>query len=343
LYYYTEMPKKLKSQSKANKKTQNDKQENDNDNESNNDMEIKDIQNIIKSAVAKKSKRQTKNNHDEALEKLMKDKGKGKDNSGESNIEVKQNDKDSSVVSDNDSVSDAFKYDNKKSKVITTKNTALASPTGRSTEENEDEKEEEDNEEIDYDNLSDEAKKEYMNTIIVDKVVKYIKFDDLIKQKQQEHKKEMKIIKDTKDELETFLIGYLDKVDEEFIQFGNENKTTLTKVEVKTKSPPKMEDIGTCLVAGFKKYEIYDNDDDVKRVVKDFIDTIDAKRETKTRKYLKRSKDDNNTKGKKNTKNKKETNGDTNNNNVEANNEEKVKRTRQSKKNEASPKLQKDN
>ena len=44
-----------------------------------------------------------------------------------------------------------------------------------------------------------------------------------------------------------------------------------------------------CLIEGFKKHEIYNDDADIKRVVKDLIETIDAKREIKTRKYLKRT------------------------------------------------------
>jgi hypothetical protein len=173
-------------------------------------------------------------------------------------------DKDSSDISDmadNESISDAFKYD--------------AAKKSQS------------NGEEDYDDMDEQEKKEYIQTVVLDRVIKYIKLDDVIKQKQSEHKKEMKAIKDSKEQLEQFLIQYLDKVDEEYIQLGN--KSTLIKTEVKTKAPPKMEDISVCLVEGFRKHEIYGDDSEIKRVVKDFIDTIDAKREVKTRKYLKRT------------------------------------------------------
>ena len=172
--------------------------------------------------------------------------------------------KDSSVISDmddNESIDDAFNYDAQKK-----------------TQSTSDE---------DYDEMSEEEKKKYIETVVLDRVIKYIKLDDVIKQKQNEHKKEMKAIKDSKEQLEQFLIGYLDKVDEEYIQLGN--KSTLIKTEVKTKAPPKMEDISVCLIEGFKKYDIYNDDVEIKRVVKDFIDTIDAKREVKIRKYLKRT------------------------------------------------------
>jgi hypothetical protein len=121
----------------------------------------------------------------------------------------------------------------------------------------------------------------------LERVIKYIKLDDVIKEKQKAHKEEMKTIKDSKEQLESFLIGYLDKIDEQYVQLGN--KATLIKTEVKTKAAPKMEDISVCLVEGFRKHEIYDDDSEIKRVVKDFIETIESKREVKTRKYLKRT------------------------------------------------------
>ena len=172
---------------------------------------------------------------------------------------IKSNDKDSSEISDindNETISDAFNYDIKKS-------------------------------ENSINNLDESAKKEYVQTVVLERVIKYIKLDDIIKQKQAEHKKEMKAIKDSKDKLELFLIDYLDKVDEEYIQIGN--KSTLIKTEVKTKAPPKMEDISVCLIEGFKKHELYKDNVDIKDIIKDFIDNIDAKRDIKTRKYLKRN------------------------------------------------------
>lgn len=166
--------------------------------------------------------------------------------------------KDSSDISDiedNISVSDAFNYDTKK------------------------------NNNNDIDN---EAEAEYIQTVVLDRVVKYIKIDDIIKQKQQEYKKEMKIIKDHKDKLEQFLIEYLDKIDQEFIQVGD--KGTLTKTESRTKSSIKMEDISISLIEGFKKHKIYDDISEIKRVVEDFIETIENRRDVKVRKYLKRTK-----------------------------------------------------
>lgn len=166
---------------------------------------------------------------------------------------------DSSEISDideNQSIPDAFEYDRKK---IETE-----------------------------DDIDKEAKEEYVKTVVLDSVIKYIKIDDIIKKKQNEHKKELVPIKESKIKLESFLINYLDKIDEEFIMVGTKN--TLTKTEVSKKTPVKLEDITESLIEGFKKYELYDDNEDEKiKIIKDLVQTIDSKREVKTRKYLKRT------------------------------------------------------
>lgn len=168
---------------------------------------------------------------------------------------------DSSDISDydeNESISDAFKYDDNKNK--------------------------------------SEDDDEYVKTVVVERVVKYLKLDDVIKEKQAEHRKEMKVIKDAKDQLESFLIEYLDKINQDYIECKG---SQLVRTETQTKAPPKMEDISVSLIDGFRKHEIYEDDDEIKRVVKDFMELIEERREIKTRKYIKRldaNKANNNTK-----------------------------------------------
>jgi len=177
--------------------------------------------------------------------------------SSHKSLSTRIEEKDSSDISDIDdnvSISDAFNYDTKK----------------------------------ENSSIEKEAEAEYIQTVVLDRVVKYIKIDDIIKQKQQEHKKEMKTIKDHKDKLEQFLIDYLDKIDQEYIQVGD--KGTLTKTESRTKSSIKMEDISISLIEGFKKHKIYDDIADIKRIVEDFVETIENRRDVRVRKYLKRTK-----------------------------------------------------
>jgi hypothetical protein len=231
---------------------------------------VSNIKNVLGNIVNKKKNVQTK----KAVKDIKKNIKKEDTESFDEN--------DSSMISEPDenaSVIDAFDYDKKKEN--SQKNSSQSTKKSHKSE-LDDEKDNIEN----LENIDEDAHDEYVQTVVIDRIVKYIKLDDIIKQKQEEHKKELKFIKDTKAQLEQFLIDYLDKKDEEYIKLGT--SSTLVKTETKTKAAPKMEDISTCLVDGFRKYEIYDNDDEIKRVVKDFITSIDAKREVKTRKYLKR-------------------------------------------------------
>ncbi len=174
---------------------------------------------------------------------------------------IANDDRDSSAISDfneNDSVTDAFNYDNNKGE----------------------------NKSCNINDMDEEAANEYVKTVVCDRVVKYMKLDDLIKEKQSEHKKDMKAIKDSKEKLEKFLLNYLDQVHEEFIQIKNDTK--LIKTEKTTKSALKMEDISSSLIEGFKKYEIYEDDVQIDRVVTDLLKTIDSKRKNNTRKFIQR-------------------------------------------------------
>jgi hypothetical protein len=126
---------------------------------------------------------------------------------------------------------------------------------------------------------------EFVKTVLVDKVSKYIKLDNIIKEKQDKLKTELKKIKDAKEQMEEYIISYLDKNDAEFLGLGNEK---LIKTVKETKAPIKIENIEESLVEGFKKYELYKNDEEISKVVKDFLMTIDSKRKITQRKYLTR-------------------------------------------------------
>ena len=126
---------------------------------------------------------------------------------------------------------------------------------------------------------------EFVKTVLVDKVSKYIKLDNIIKEKQDKLKTELKKIKDAKEQMEEYIISYLDKNDAEFLGIGNEK---LIKTVKETKAPIKIENIEESLIEGFKKYELYKNDEEISKVVKDFLMTIDSKRKITQRKYLTR-------------------------------------------------------
>lgn len=190
----------------------------------------------------------------------------------------KKTDKDSSDMSDvneNDELSDAYEEDVPKRKIKEEK------PTKKKGK-----KKLEKLEIPDIEKYDEEAQREYIQNVVLDRVIKYCQIDDIIKEKQMAHRQEIKSIKESKEQLENYLLDYLDKINEEYIDIRGKGR--LIK-DVKTvKAPPKMEDIAESLVEGFKKYELYDNDDEIRKVVNDFITNIESKRATKISRTIKR-------------------------------------------------------
>jgi hypothetical protein len=134
--------------------------------------------------------------------------------------------------------------------------------------------------------MTEEEEAEYFKTVVIERVIKYLKVDELIKKKQEEFRNEMKYIKECKDGLEKFLIEYLDKINED--EFTMDNMGSLVKTESKTVSLPKMEDISVSLVEGLKKHELCKDDDDLKKIVQDFMNAIELKRKVTITKKLRR-------------------------------------------------------
>ncbi len=133
----------------------------------------------------------------------------------------------------------------------------------------------------------DKEDKEEDETKLMDYIIKYIKIDDMIKRKNTEFKQEVKPIKDSKKKLEDYIISYLDGIEQDFINVGKSN--TLTKVVTEQKSAIKMDNIEETLIDGFKKHNLYEDDEEMYEVIKEFIKNIDEKRETKTKKSIVRT------------------------------------------------------
>ena len=136
--------------------------------------------------------------------------------------------------------------------------------------------------------LDEEAKQSFLENEVFEAIVKFMKTDDLISEKEKEHKETVAPLKKQRTALETFLIDYLEQINQEFIKIGE--KTQLTKVETETKGPIKAENVAEALIEGFKKHELYTDEqhDEMLRVVKDMMTIVDAKREKKIKKKISR-------------------------------------------------------
>ena len=121
----------------------------------------------------------------------------------------------------------------------------------------------------------------------LENVVKYLQTDDLIRKKQKEHKDEVQNLKDTKGELEAFIIRYLDRENENFVDIKGKGKLIKNKSE--TKAPIKTENIRDGILEGLQTAKLIENDKETLDIINSIMDKIDTKRTVNTRTYLKRT------------------------------------------------------
>ena len=134
--------------------------------------------------------------------------------------------------------------------------------------------------------LSSEKKRE-LNKIFLDKIIKFIKTDDLIKKKEKENKEEIKVLKNDKKKLEAYILNYLEKLDENYVSINGTGK--LIKNESNTRGTIKVETIQESIMETFKNKNLNLNPELVRSIVDDIIIRIDNKRGTSKRIYLKRT------------------------------------------------------
>jgi hypothetical protein len=145
----------------------------------------------------------------------------------------------------------------------------------------------EDNDLSNSDEADEEENQKQLNKVFLDKIIKYIKTDDLIKKKVKEHNEEVKILKMEKTNLENSILIFLDKIDENYISINGTGK--LIKNESKTKSAIKVEYIQESIIQSIKKTNINIEKQILEELIETIIKQIDVLRPIKKRIYLKRT------------------------------------------------------
>lgn len=147
------------------------------------------------------------------------------------------------------------------------------------------------NKDSDLDYISDEeisyiSKKDYDSVKIQEKVMTYLKLDDLEKKIKKEKSESLKVIKEQKEKLINPLIKYLDEIDEDF--YESEGFGKLSKYDSKRKKGINVILIGNSIYDTIKKKKILKRDSDIQELVDDILLYIDTKREITVSKKLKR-------------------------------------------------------
>jgi hypothetical protein len=143
-------------------------------------------------------------------------------------------------------------------------------------------------------NMTDEdikskASQNYVETELVEKITKYFQMDELIKEKQREARDMMKELKKQKNNIETYIIGYLEEINEEYVQINGKGRL-VRKISV-TKGAINTDNITKSLQTGLKKTNINIDDEELNILLNNLLSSIDDNRPKKERKYIKRMKE----------------------------------------------------
>lgn len=126
----------------------------------------------------------------------------------------------------------------------------------------------------------------YSQEKLTENILNYLKIDDMIKEKNDSFRKEITPFKQLKNELEVYLIEYLDKMENDVINIGETNR--IEKVETEVKSPITYDNIADGVIECLKTNEVSKgwSEDKLQKIIKDMIQRIDAKRNVKKTKKL---------------------------------------------------------
>lgn len=138
------------------------------------------------------------------------------------------------------------------------------------------------------DEISQRGKDKFFKTELMEKIIKYIKIDDTIKEKQKEIRVQIKCLKEQKNNMEKYIIKYLENINQEFVNI--ENTAKLTKTTSITKGAIKQDIMSTSLVETIKKQNINIDTIKISELVDNFLEAVDKNRPVKTKTYIKRTK-----------------------------------------------------
>jgi hypothetical protein len=181
------------------------------------------------------------------------------------NIKKNLKDDDSSIISSYDSKCDS-KCDNKEKNNYKSEFDDLAT--------------------LDDDNISKKAEEHYFKTELLEKIIKYIKIDNKIKELQKEVREEVKSMKTQKEDMEKYILGYLDTINQEFVSIAGEGK--LTKTVTNTKGTIKIDNIKSSITDELTKSNLLERDK-ITNLLDSIIETIEKNRPVKSKTYIKRT------------------------------------------------------
>ena len=144
-----------------------------------------------------------------------------------------------------------------------------------------------DDDNLTNEDIQKEARQNYVQTELLERITKYLKIDNAIKEKQKELREYMKSMKTQKQDMEKYIIGYLTEVKEEYIKIDGEGK--LTKTISTSKGAIKVENIKVSIMEGLQKQNIKLNEKQYHDLIGSILTSVEDKRPKTNKTYIKRT------------------------------------------------------
>lgn len=142
-------------------------------------------------------------------------------------------------------------------------------------------------EEAENEEIKKKAKETYIQTDFFEKVIKYVKTDNLIRKETIEFREKINTLKEEKQDLENFILRYLDVQEENVININGSGK--LTKYESVRKKGINKDIIQQAICDQIKKEKLVTDDKKLKELAEETYNIMEGKREKTVKTVLKRT------------------------------------------------------
>jgi hypothetical protein len=135
--------------------------------------------------------------------------------------------------------------------------------------------------------IQQKAREAYIQTDLFERITKYIKIDNNIREKQKELREFTQTLKNQKQEMEKYILSYLTEVKEEYVKIDGDGK--LTKSVSIRKGAIKPETIKKSVMISLKKENINLDENRINDIIQSILSIVDENRPTTTKTYIKRT------------------------------------------------------
>lgn len=135
--------------------------------------------------------------------------------------------------------------------------------------------------------IKKKARESFIQTDFFEKVIKYVKTDNLIRKETTEFREKINTLKEEKQDLENFILRYLDIQEENVINISGSGK--LTKYESVRKKGINKDIIQQAICDQIKKEKLVTDENKVKELAEATYNIMEGKREKTVKTVLKRT------------------------------------------------------